>query len=848
MTLKNSLYTFLATVIIAAFVTWPLPRHLTEGIASSHRPEAGGARRMIAGDHLQLLYYFQLMSGFISGETPWFRNLYEFNFGDDEATFTPDFYYAPFSIVYTALAAAGGEAFGWNMTGLLAFWLGLLATWLLVRRFKPPWWAAVLATAAGVLLPYRWITFLHGSPTGFAMSYVPLLLLGLDIAIRDKRVSGGILAGLVLLLAGWADTHTFFFSALLVPFWCVFVFVHEGTGLDRRRVAGTARGLAGFVIFGLLVVAQVWAIQRMLDTSSMAESRDLHEVMIYSPAAAGFFSRDPGAVHGLIYITYTIPLMLAGSFLFLAFDLGRGLDRKKLERLLLFACLLGGVGLIMLLSLGPRMSPAGPVWWDRLCRVFPPYGMIRQPAKIFSILPPLVSVLIVLPFSGRRGTRLALPAVAALVLSLALLLESAGRLAPTVSILDGGNSAYEAIAVRAGERGEKARALAVVLWPGDTHWSSLYQYYGAMHRVRMVNGYRPNVSADYFDNVFRRFAPLNQGYASDDLLDELLDRGIRHLVLHEDAFPEKPSPFGVAQTLSRFLAHPRLSLLEQDRSVWAFAISETAAGENVIETDWPVACPTMVWDLPRFYRDRLPVEQPVADALGGWCLRLSAETPDLVLPLYPTFARPTLRLALRVRGEGTLHSHFLVNGEKYAARDFPLATGDWTWLNLPFPEFAGFAESLEIVFSVAGGRLDLDQATMLEGETPEQMEVGSTFFIPASSLFHAGYSRLAGNTVVFEPAWVAADEVLYGPRFSLPSGAYTIRLLYQAPGETLAVGRLRVREPAGAGPSRPVAVIAGRRSAELDFEQKAALPVVVAFHYNRKADMTIEGLEIIRRR
>ena len=82
------------------------------------------------------------------------------------------------------------------------------------------WLLPALAALIAITLPYRWSNLLGGSPMGFAMVWAPLLLLGLDLAVRDGRFAGGLLAGLAILFSSWTDTHMFFFGALMTPGWC----------------------------------------------------------------------------------------------------------------------------------------------------------------------------------------------------------------------------------------------------------------------------------------------------------------------------------------------------------------------------------------------------------------------------------------------------------------------------------------------------------------------------------------------------------------------------------------------------------------------------------------------------
>ena len=212
----------LAALLSAAglwlILTWPLPRHVRDGIPyAAHAPAGEVARAMAPGDHLQLLYHFWLMRDMIAGSTPWFHNLYEFNTGDDAERYRPGAYFAPFSLAFTLGDLVGGRALGWHLATGLSLWLAFWSSWLLACRYtsseRVAWVVAVLVTA----FPYRWHNLMSGSPTGFGMAWTPLLMWGLDRAIRDGSWRGGLWAGLAMVGSAWAEKHVMFFNALLIP-------------------------------------------------------------------------------------------------------------------------------------------------------------------------------------------------------------------------------------------------------------------------------------------------------------------------------------------------------------------------------------------------------------------------------------------------------------------------------------------------------------------------------------------------------------------------------------------------------------------------------------------------------
>ena len=208
-------------------------------------------------------------------------------------------------------------------------------------------------------------------------------------------------------------------------------------------------------------------------------------------------------------------------------------------------------------------------------RLIPRYDMIRQSVKIYCLMPSLVSVALALLLPRRRqhpGIH-----VLAMLLIAMYMVEVRAAMRPSISLLPTEQPVYETVAADAAGRGATAHALAIPLWPGDSHWSSVYLY-GVMHsRVRLVNGYSPAKRDDYVENVFRYYESMNEGIASDEQLDRLLASGVGYVILHEDAFPEKVSPYPASTTLRLFAENPRLELAAHDGTVWAFRIHPAGA-------------------------------------------------------------------------------------------------------------------------------------------------------------------------------------------------------------------------------------------------------------------------------
>ena len=144
----------------------------------------------------------------------------------------------------------------------------------------------------------------------------------------------------------------------------------------------------------------------------------------------------------------------------------------------------------------------------------------------------------------------------------------------------GADPAWLAVAEDAKARGVEPRALVLPIWPGDSSWSSIYQYHAVRAGVPMLNGYAAVRSHDYAERVFHRFETMTEGDFTDDQAAGLRELGVTHVILHENAFPPKVSPFPFGETLRRHLADPRLRLVGDGNGVWAFAVEDREGNDE----------------------------------------------------------------------------------------------------------------------------------------------------------------------------------------------------------------------------------------------------------------------------
>ncbi|MFO7870486.1 MAG: hypothetical protein R6V03_03525 [Kiritimatiellia bacterium] len=842
---------FLLIIPVWIVFSWPLPRHFFSGIpASAHNSEHSRPLKMIPGDHLQLLYHFELARDMIAGETPFLHNIYEFNTGSDEERFAPGAYFAPFSMIYAASAALGGQAFGWNITGFLSLWLGFLGTWLLTRRYTPRELAAAGFALAATVLPYRWITLFGGSPSGPAMMWVPWLYLGLDTAVRDERIYGGVLAGAAMLFACTTDAQVFFFSTLSIPFWCVLALLkkHDFEWKNPRAYLAPVTALLPLLLFGAAAFAYVYLRQKVaISGADVHEGRSLTEVAVYSPSWFGLISPRARGMSAHIYIGIpALVILIAGSAFAPARPRETGQGGPHADSRLPLVLLTAAIAGIILLALGTK-GPFNGAFLKLFRKIVPAGTMIRQPAKVFCLMPALLAVSaaiaaarMVSPLGNTKAVNSLL-----VLLPLVLMCDFKLNVNPDICLLENEQGAYAAVAEDAERTGKVPRAAAVPLWPGDSAWSSLYEHYALLYRVRMLNGYSPAVSRKYIRDVFGRLHGLNKGRLTDGQIAFLEDMGIKYLILHENAFPEKVSPFPVCFTLKNFLNHPRLSLLKQSGPVWAFRILNEEEDRAPVLENWRFFFPSRRWQL-EYSAPAADMIAKAEDAAYGKFVSLDKPGQRISTRRRPpptfTTPAPALRWLVRGRGHGWVEGACVAGIETNSATHVRFDSDAWIWARIPAEQFTGYAP-LRLDMILKEGRADLDSAVLVAGEWLP-IASGKSLLIPAPCFFHAGYTEPAGDTVVFRPQHDPARVIFYGPHLPLEKGAYEIEMVFGTPApEGTELGRLRLKsghiEAAGTG------VVSGR-PAVLKLLQENNFPIRLEFEYSRTARMAINRVVISR--
>jgi hypothetical protein len=836
------LISLLVSLSVWTTFSWPLPKYVSRGIpfSSLHRT-AERTEVLIPGDHLQLLYHFWLITDMMTGRTPLFSNIYEFNTGSDKEHYRPDACFFPFPLPYAVGSWIGNQAFGYNLTGFLALWLSYLFAWLLTCRYCPSRTLAGVAALVSIFIPYRWHALMGGSPAGLAMMWIPAILLGTDMAIKESRISGGILAGASLLLASMSDQHIFFFGTLTIPVWCVIAFVAR-TDFKWRVMEEYLRIALALLPVPLFLGSAYWLSHRMVQrvAGTVAAVRDIPEVANFSPHWNELFSID-SRFSNQIFIGYCLPVLLLAGLIAAIVHTVR--NSSQWRPAFLIALLIFSTTGIIFLSLGP-FGPFDSVFFIAARKFIPPYRMIRQTTKVFCLVPTFLAVASAMScwslftLYGRRWWKLAVPVVfAALVFA-----NYREQVMTGVCLLQTEQGAYRKIAEDARSRGTEPRAVVIPLWPGDTAQSSLYLYYASLYRVRMLNGYSPIIGRNYTNDIYYPFEKINHGDVPDDRLDALQRMKIDYLLLHEDTFPEVVSPFPVTFTLRNLLNNPRLKLLDRCDQTWAFRILTEPEEHSPVGGDWKTSFAG--W---RREAEACLTTNTVAVAdksAGGGIYVEMTNAGSLIEPriMRMSFV-PQLRYMLRVRGSGTFTADILTDEQLIQSQSVPVQASEWTWVSIPVPEFDGY-RGLRIRIGKPDGLLDVDYILLAAGDWEWNLPLGKSVTLPAPLFFHAGHIDIAKDSV-FMQSGRRSGTMFYGPKLPLATGKYRIEFSFSTPasaGTDMGSMIVELCEDTRIG---AVPVIAGK-PAMFEINQTMNMPLNVIFSYSGKADIDVTKVVITR--
>ncbi len=373
----------------------------------------------------------------------------------------------------------------------------------------------------------------------------------------------------------------------------------------RGRLSGVvrpnavARGVAGRFLpvapFVVLAGAIVFAIKKFVLGGTIAErGRRIAEVRYFSPHWGDLLRRLNYQGETMLYLGAVALILMALGGGLLAWHKAKGRMEGETDGQAGFW--FGMFLLFTFLSLGLSVSRV-PLY-AFFYKVVPYFKYPRVPGRMIFISYAAMAfcvawVLDRFPVKG-RGVKWG---VAGLV-AIGLCVDYFPPRPIGLCLLDRGKAVYAAMEK---EGMPPKTVLELPIWPGDSAWSTIYQYYVTRFRYPMVNGYSPVVAKDYVDDVFYGLYPMDVGEASGRARETLTRLNVKYVAFHADAYPYKISPFPSWMTLRRLKALPYLKEVAASDFMALFRLRENKLSEGfdpkaVEAIDSPVG---VLWEAER---------------------------------------------------------------------------------------------------------------------------------------------------------------------------------------------------------------------------------------------------------
>jgi len=569
-----------ALLSLAVIFSFPLILYFPGGMPYSFMPAPGlELLRQHPGDYIQLMYRFWLFQKALAGDIPFFTNFYEFSTPVTPPMFTTQG--IPISFIFMLFMPFGNIS-AYNFLVILSFLAAGISMALLVGAFTGSPAASAVCGLLYACIPYRLGHLYGGHIGGFVFFLVPLSLYCLEMAWRRAEAgrsrlgsasTWGFCCGLCVLCASFTELHiVFYMGALLAAF-----FLARLAGQAAYEGVGSAVRVALVPVFGMIIPLALavgyllWVKFCYLATSVAVRGRSLRNVQAYSPGIMDMFYKSPNAEKN-IYLGLVPVLAAAYGFWARRMEIAARRAGKGALLMLYFWATLFAAS--YLLSLGTTLEARIPMYaWLHGHVPFMAYS--RTSSRIMAIA--LVGFFQLVGYGvrglsarGRHGL------VAVAILTVIALVEYHPKGYIGISKLRGMDSVYKLI--KAEDRGK--RLLELPIWPGDSAWSAIYEYYATLTSVPIVNGYNPVPQLDYIDKVFEPLRSLNSGEMGREQYETLKSWNVPHIVLHQDLFPRRVSRYPFRFTLLNLMNSPYLNFVMRDGPDHLFGVREKPSGPD----------------------------------------------------------------------------------------------------------------------------------------------------------------------------------------------------------------------------------------------------------------------------
>ena len=784
---------FLLFTLLGLLYTWPLALYIFDGIPFSYKVDpAFQVSTLFVGDHLQAYYHLGLMNKAATGAIDLFSNPYEF--ATDHGGQFPSSHFLPVSIIYLPFSFIS-LTFGYNMMLLASFGLAGLAAYLWVSDLTGSRIAGVFGGIVFNLLPLRLVELYGGHPAGHAIFLFPLALFFFDRAVKLKSPAWSALAGLAVL--GFSFQYLYFCYYLLLFFlvyipWRTVPIIREAIAKGNGELT---RFLVAGVPFATGLAATVWVMlsfkKGYVDKSAFPGGRGMDEIALFSPKISEIWA--PGASYS-VYLGVATFLGVAA----ILYGLSAKKDKEPARRDILFFSTV--FVLTYILAFGLSLHDHFPLY-SLFYKTVPAFKFSRAPAKIMiitvTILAALAGYLVTAAIRNKKRVWI-------LALALALvgvMIDYHPKKDIGLCLMDENNPVYATLAQKSGG----SKVLNIPIWPGESAWESIYEYYALQSEVPMINGYSPVVSKTFTEKVFWPLAPVNSGDIGPEQARLIKELGVSHVIFHEEAYPAKISAYPPRFVLEKLLNSPYLTLVEGSEPLWLFAVTDdpTETFRHPVESKSPFGAYFVAAGLPRI---KGKVEKTTDTASGFTLVGEPGVSGFLNAGPYRTFPSGRYRAAFRIKVEGSFgdDDHLatldvtsdkgrkVVTQKEIRGADFTdLGRYQLFWLEYNLPPGPFWQIELRTK-STGAAKILLDTLYVVQASAKDPL--GN---VEAEELYYYGAiaeDNLASGkeAVLFSPKKSPRTKVLYGPARRLEAGEYEASYYMKGRGVGKTVARVAV--------------------------------------------------------
>jgi len=402
-------------------------------------------------------------------------------------------------------------------------------------------------TLAGVWLFFSWslrgLSFLEALKID-SISYLPLILLNLYFI---KFFHGFQSLGRNIIILSFVFIIIIKF---IIHFKFRYSFFKNSLSIIKRYL-----GLILFLLLSALYILHFKFI--VLEESALSRGRKIKEIMLFSPNMVELLKKGDCNYIGVFSI------MIAIFFpIYIYFNR----NKKDLRIQIFYFSLLI---ITTLLALGFNGNNILPIY-KFLYTYVPFFNYIRSTNKILILTYLSCGILagfLVKSLKRLKGV-LFYPIYILLIGIIMYDFTPSGHIG--LSLIDKDNKIHNFIKDRRGEY----KVLYIPLWPGDSSWTSIPQYYTTITKVKMINGYSPIVPKGYFENIYLPLENINFGEIRYKEYSILKNLNVKYILLDKRCFIFKVSPYPFEFTLNNIISSGYVNYIMDDGYIWLFELKK----------------------------------------------------------------------------------------------------------------------------------------------------------------------------------------------------------------------------------------------------------------------------------